>query len=634
LAAATTVVVFAGALQIAWNEAVSPWTPTLSYALAQSSVGVAFVDMLDSAQAHRFLPVFSAPVDSVQSAGWLVLCSIPLVCVTVLTTLISERILALGARGARIIVLAAWPATLGAFAAPTSSASTFAAVCTLVLAGLVITAIEIRHSWFIPILSLVSVALLSLVAYSTVHALSVAPTPPVTSPPTTGMPAANAWVRGKAVLGTTITLDPVPDVPEAKQIILITLDTTRADHLALYGYDRNTTPHLAAMASKEGIAFERAYASSPWTRPSTASLMTSLSPKSHGVESPRHAIGSGVPTLAAALRADGFRTAALVANVYAGLSLNLHSGFEEFWQTPGFVVGSIKVLALDWISLHASQPFFLYLHLIDPHADYKPPGGFEEEFTDPEYDGPFTGHFEEMLSFRSKERQLPQADLGYVVGLYDGEIAYADHQLGLFFDAIRERGLWDDMLVIVLADHGEEFEDHGGVGHCRTLYEELVRMPLLVKLPGGRPTGFLARVAEHARIIDVAPTILQLAGSPMPSAFQGESLIDGMRGLPADRDVYVRTRGCDGRHPLKEAVVHDHFKLIQSAGGSTELYDLVDDPKETRDLTGDEPELVERMRSRLNELASEAKTSRPNVKAPSATETAQLRALGYLPAPP
>ncbi|NNE18643.1 MAG: sulfatase [Myxococcales bacterium] len=504
----------------------------------------------------------------------------------------------------------------------------------MALAGLLVAAIERRRSWVISILGIVSVALLSLGAYSTVRALSVAPIPHATSPPVTGMPAAKRWVRKKAVLGTTVVLDPVPDVSKARQIVLITLDTARADHFSLYGYERNTTPHLAAMASNEGIVFERAYASSPWTRPSTVSLMTSLSPQSHGVESPSQAIGAGVPTLAAALYADGFRTAALVTNGHAGLSANVHSGFEEFWQVQRFVAGAMKVLALDWIALHADEPFFLYLHFIDPHADYKPPYDFENTFTDPAYDGNLTGRFDEMRSFISKERQLPPEDLAHVVGLYNGEIAYTDRQLGLFFDALSERGLWDGLLVIILADHGEEFEDHGGLGHCRTLYEELVRMPLLVKLPGGRPTSFAARVQERVRIIDVSPTILQLAGSPMPEAFRGKSLIDPMRGLAPDRDAYVRTRGCDGRLPLKEALLHERFKIIRSADGATELYDLAADPYERRDLASDEPELLNRMRDRLDELTVETKTTRPAVKTLSATERAQLRALGYLPAQP
>lgn len=602
----------------------------MGLALERTVSGMVLVDVLGLPAAQRSLPILSSPMSPLDVAGWVSLCSIPLAIATALTTLIGVRVLAADTRTSQILLLAAWPAALAAVAEPSAFAGALVAVGTLVLAAAIVAAAHSHRRWWRTLLWAAFLGALSLSTHATVRALSEAPTVFAAPVPVRDMPLPKSALQTKEALGDTTTADLVSDVPAPSRVILITVDTTRADHLSIYGYGRNTTPCLAAVADREGIVFERAYASSPWTRPSTASLMTSLSPQDHGVERKRQAIAMSVPTLAGALHADGFRTAAFVANGHAGASVNLHSGFEEFWETPRLVAGAIRTRALEWISLHADDRAFLYLHFIDPHADYAPLGRFREAFTDPDYDGSITGRFNSVRRFVSTTRQMPPRDLSHLVGLYDGEIAYTDHQLGRLFDALRDRGLWDDTLVILLSDHGEEFEDHLSLGHCHSLYEELIRIPLLVKLPGGRPAGFRPRVQERARIVDIAPTILQLTRSPMPATFEGESLIDAMRGPVADRDAYARTLGCEAELPLMEVIRHDRFKLVRRGGSREELYDLVADSGETHSLVEEQPALLDAMRARLEALTAETPVAEPVTRELSAQERDQLRALGYV----
>ena len=401
-------------------------------------------------------------------------------------------------------------------------------------------------------------------------------------------------------IGDEGTVHYPPKAP--KRIILIAVDTLRADHLSRYGYDRRTTPSLDHLMKTEGIVFENAYSPSSWTLPSSVSLFTSLHPHLHEVEDREQTLHPKVPTLAAAFsKIAKWHTAAFVTHIYVSSLFGLDSGFDEFFELSidwGFDEGkqlraeALNRTVLPWLKHHRSKPFFLYLHYFDPHWNYEPPGPYDKRFTNPEYDGDADGTWSFISKFLDTSTHMSAEDLRHVIGLYDGEIAYTDHYLGRLFKYLKKLDMWDDTLLVILSDHGEEFKDHGSMHHIRTLYNEVTHVPLIVKLPGGRPSGWSARIGARVSTIDVAPTLLDLTRTPIPPSFQGKSLTPLFKVGGADRDIFMRTK----RHRSDTmALIMDDKKLILPFGQNTnpvEYYDLAVDPEEKNSLTRAYPDEV------------------------------------------
>jgi len=340
-------------------------------------------------------------------------------------------------------------------------------------------------------------------------------------------------------------------LPAKYNLLLISLDSCRADHLKCYGYNRDTSPHLDQLA-REGVLFENAAAVAPWTRPSHMSMFTSLYPSVHGVESFKSQLGEGVPTLAQCLAESGYATAAFVT----GPVLNHYFGFDRGFQLyDDYTVdrtfknrGSMKRMMKDgtgildqvvtspvitdlaskWLKRHSRKPFFLFLHYFDCHSDYVPPPPFDKKF-DPDYQGQEDGR-DIVRRDRDPEKlkSISAADLAHIVALYDGEVAHTDEHVGRVLQLLQELELSEKTLVIVLSDHGEAFLEHGKLGHGNSLYEELLRVPLIMRLPGQIPAG--KRVAGNVSQIDLMPTALGLLHLPCPSQIQGLDLSPAILG--------------------------------------------------------------------------------------------------------
>jgi len=300
----------------------------------------------------------------------------------------------------------------------------------------------------------------------------------------------------------------------AHNILLVSIDTLRADHLGAYGYARDTSPHLDALA-RRGVLFETALSTSSWTLPAHASLLTGLEPWQHTLQDDGTRLPARIPTLAAALGARGFYTFAVVSHVYVASPFGLDRGFAHF-DDEGIAGGtrnptadeSIDRLLTALDARPADRPFFAFLHLFDPHWDYSAPGAWGTRFVDPAYRGPVDGSYEQMRAFAGADRAMPADDLAALVARYDGEIAFVDAQLGRLFAALRARGLEQDTLIVVTGDHGEEFEEHRRLGHGRTLFEEQLRVPLI--LAGDPRLGTGVRWRDPVSLVDVAPTLLAL----------------------------------------------------------------------------------------------------------------------------
>jgi arylsulfatase A-like enzyme len=375
--------------------------------------------------------------------------------------------------------------------------------------------------------------------------------------------------------------DPGISVPDdrAPLAIVYLVDTLRADHTTPYGYARDTTPALMAFA-KDAVVFDQAISAASWTKPAVASLMTSLLPGRHRAVQLRDSLDPGLVTLAEMLQARGLATGAAVANsVIYSAGTNFDQGFDFFaglhgaGNRPSKVVeaGPVVDAGLRWLDERRGFPDFLYVHTMDPHVPYTPPPPFDQKY-EPH---PTPDHTGQDPRFDFKE----PLDRDRLIAQYDGEIAYGDQEFGRFVQELKKRGLYDRALIVFMADHGEEFEDHGKWLHGRSVFDELVRVPLLVKFPGQKDGG--RRVGQQVQSVDLLPTILEHFGLPVPAppAIVGHPLQPVLAGgapePPAVSEISHRGFVAHGMRTGKDKYVR------RFSPEDDELYfDLRQDPKE------------------------------------------------------
>ncbi len=315
-------------------------------------------------------------------------------------------------------------------------------------------------------------------------------------------------------------------------LLLLTVDTLRVDHMGCYGYSRDTTPNIDRLA-KEGTTFLKVFAQRGSTWPSLASILTGLYPATHGVHSNGVFLSQQTPNLAVLLQREGYSCHAVLTNAW-----------EQRWS--GFAGKELAnkdprdadaaALARDWLRENAGQqPFFLWVHLVAPHAPYDPPADYRG-FTDSDYDGPLDGSWVSTVRLMFQPQQYKEADMAQVLALYDGEVAFSDAMIGQILDLMEELDLLDSTLVVMSADHGEELGDHQRfLFHNASVYDAVMQIPLVLRQPGAIPAG--QRLDELVQSIDMAPTLLELLGFPVPASFQGRSLLPLLEGasLPERR---------------------------------------------------------------------------------------------------
>jgi arylsulfatase A-like enzyme len=357
-----------------------------------------------------------------------------------------------------------------------------------------------------------------------------------------------------------------PPGPEPPSVLLLSLDTLRADHVGAYGYARATTPALDRLAAR-GVLFEQAIAHFPSTTASHMTMLTSLEPCAHGVLVPGSVLGPGVPTLAEAFAARGWATVAVTENALIRGESGFNRGFDSYRDIlptgadPLGLFTEVLARARSWLARHGERPFFMFLHTYQVHIPYKVPPHYRDLFPVPA---------------DASEARRQEAD-------YDAGLRHADDLLGGFVDALAADGLLGRTLLVVTSDHGTEFDEHGGIGHARGVYEEQVRVPLVLHHPvlatGGR------RVRAQVGLVDLAPTLLDLVGAAAPETFSGTSLAAAVRGvgeLPAARPLFAEQLW----GPRQTLLRSDGHAWIQKADG-LELYDLGSDPREQRDVAAE-----------------------------------------------
>jgi len=400
---------------------------------------------------------------------------------------------------------------------------------------------------------------------------------------------------GPAYWGTPVVVVPGRPTPLA---IVYLVDTLRADHTTPYGYARDTTPELARLAA-DGVVFEAAISAASWTKPAVGSILTSQPPARHGAVQLRDALGASVTTLPEMLRAKGFTTGAVVANavIYSAgtgfeRGFDLYAGLHGAEDLPSDVVpaGPAVDAALRWLDGAGARPAFLYVHTMDPHVPYSPPPPFDRRYAPT----PLPGRPAADPRFDYQVRE----DRDRLIAQYDGEIAYGDQELGRFLRELRARGLYDDALIVFMADHGEELLDHGQWLHGRSVYDEVVRVPLVVKLPRGRHAG--RRVKQQVQTLDVLPTVLAEMGLPVPEApvIEGrplQAVLDG--GAPERAAVSEISHRGNVSFGIRTA--NDKY-VRRLAPEDDELYfDLAHDAGETVNRVAESADRARAQRSRL-----------------------------------
>ncbi len=415
-----------------------------------------------------------------------------------------------------------------------------------------------------------------------------------------------------------------PRSPKIRNVVLISIDTCRADFLGCYGYSMDTTPNIDALA-KQGMLFENAISPIPFTLPAHCSMLTGTIPPYHRVmDNSDYILAKDNVTLAEILKEQGFNTAAFVSSFILDARFGLGQGFDtyedDFDNSTGTkennerIGGKTTELALDWLEKNKDQRNFMFLHYYDPHFTYDPPG-------------PFLSKFRNAQRLSNVTAEVATA----LFGRYAGEIAYTDHCIGKVIDRLKQLDMYDSTMIVVTADHGEMLGQHGEVSHGFFIYQPAISIPLVIKLPGKSKS---VRVKNTVGLIDIVPTVCSALGIEPDQAVQGVDLLayadEKFAGYP-DRHLYCQSFESTkyGANSLM-GVVTDRYKYIQTTQPG--LYDLPTDPAELKNLAEEQSNRARIMQDSLRRIIEESGRNNPDkANEASDAETLQrLESLGYI----
>lgn len=437
-------------------------------------------------------------------------------------------------------------------------------------------------------------------------------------------------------------------MPKAHKMVMIVVDTLRADRLGCYGYQKPTTPTMDRLAT-EGVLFETMHAASPWTAPSFGTILTGVSPTVHGAGSilaKGHRRGTEVlgatvgglredlPTLPELLP-GGMRKGAFITNAFVSRDLGMDKGFDHYDHRNASVYRSRRAdevtdRAVAWMEKHAGKPFFMLLHYFDPHMSYDPPAQYIEQFAPNKprrISVPFTDH----RAARDGSLNPDGQEKAFIRGLYDGEVRFVDDQMARVLQVMETHGLLDDTWIVVVSDHGEEQFEHGSFDHGHAYEEEVTRVPFVIRAPGGKWRAG-SRVAQSVRHVDIAPTILDLLGGEPPVHYEGSSLLPVVEGKDtADRPAYIEFNLFAGQQC---ALFDGRYKTVWDLRRERGFYyDLKRDPKETTRIEKDDGRLaglLENLKATRDALSKLAEGKKFNEGKLSAEALEALKSLGYI----
>jgi arylsulfatase A-like enzyme len=422
-----------------------------------------------------------------------------------------------------------------------------------------------------------------------------------------------------ALIGSTL------GKPGGPNVILICVDALRADHLGLYGYDLDTSPFMDALA-KDCIVFKNAISQSSWTKTSVAAFMTSDHATLNSVVRERDRLPLRTVTIAEILRNNGYTTGALVANPWLAVRFGFEQGFDHYEDDFGTTMRISEGDLTDFIDKNRGKRFFLYVHFMDVHSPYDPPAPYNKKF------------LKKMGRYRYRNGLMPdmsEEDLNYTMALYDGEIRFLDAKIGSLFKYLEEQSLLENTIIIFTSDHGEEFLEHGGMGHGTTLYGELLHVPLFIAHNNILNIG-KSDISLPVRSIDILPTILDMLEISVQSEIDGVSLLPLMRGEAeaAAPDTILSSVASISSGNFLMSVIESGYKFIYDFDKKEgELYDFENDRADKMNLVDSEPgisqEMQNRVMSHLLALSRAGKIIRTEASIDEKT-LKKLKSLGYL----
>jgi len=375
--------------------------------------------------------------------------------------------------------------------------------------------------------------------------------------------------------------------PETPDIILISIDSLRPDRLGVYGHDRDTSPSIDGFAS-EAVVFDQAFSTTSWTLPSHASMLTGLYPEVHGVVEGKQRVGEDAILLSEMLQDEGYQTQAVVSGPYLRSRFGFNQGWDDYDDYTISVRGKRATTGgpftpqqhrriLEMLDEADERPLFMFLHYWDVHYDYNPPEPWRSKF-DPDYEGDL-----DVSLFTRNESINPDMDprdLQHLLALYDGEIAFTDHYLGLLFEALRARGRFENSIIVLTSDHGDEFFEHGQKGHRANLYNATLGVPLIIRFPGGQWGG--DRIGLPVSLVDIPATVLDYLRVDAWDGLNGKSLLPLIEESP---ETQSRIVFADLANRTK-SMINGPWKIVADVNGSAqlEIYDLSRDPDEQHNV--------------------------------------------------
>lgn len=384
-------------------------------------------------------------------------------------------------------------------------------------------------------------------------------------------------------------------------LVLITIDTLRADHLGCYGYPRKTSPTIDALAG-EGTLFTNTIAQRGLTWPSLTSIMTSLYPVEHEVRDNGMQLNGSKIGLAQILKSKGYTCAAFLTNAY-------QATWRGFDCKKGSDDREVTGQAIGWLKSHHGKKLFLWVHYLAPHKPYAPPMPYKNLF-DPDYKGNMDGSDKQLNEITIKKIALSKEDLNHIISLYDGEIAFVDDQVAQVIDTIRKLKIKNKTLIVISADHGEDLYQHNlYFYHAASIYESSLRIPLIFSLPGVIPSNI--KINKLVESIDIAPTILEILGISSPGSFQGTSLTP----LFKNRDIFLGDAYSEWKDKILSVRTSNYWYIYNPTdyhptcidGGDyntyvieqEELYDIKNDPVESSNIAKIKPGIVQILRNKI-----------------------------------
>jgi len=425
----------------------------------------------------------------------------------------------------------------------------------------------------------------------------------------------------------------LPNRSKGPNIILISIDALRADHLNCYGYHRNTSPNIDRLAG-QGVLFKNAFSQATWTIPSHTSIFLSQYVWKHKVNTPQKQLGNSSTTLAEILKNENYATAGFTGGGYTSSKYGFDRGFEIYEDRIPRGRGRHEIASyidklLSWLESVRNRKFFLFIHTYDVHGPYNPPPPYFDLYTKGRCEGKHLRTSRGIIPWKLDASKLTIEEIDYIMAVYDGGINYVDDQLGKIFEKLKQLGIDENTIIIVTADHGEAFKEHGRLDHAYKPYIELVHIPLIMKGPGIPGNRIYENYVQH---IGIVPTILEILNIPKRKEMQGRNLLPLMHNCEIEEHFTTYSWGGSGvQGPI--SLRTKEWTYIMNQTGPDELYDRINDPKEQNNIIEKRPLIAQKLKEGLEDFIALTSEARPQVaeKVDIDEELKEkLKSLGYL----